>query len=63
MKGGRESIIFTEIPYAVNKTTLITRIADLIRDKVLDGVSDLRDESDREGMRIVLELKKVRSPN
>jgi DNA gyrase subunit A len=62
MKGGREAIIFTEIPYAVNKTTLITRIADLIRDKVLDGVSDLRDESDREGMRIVLELKKGAIP-
>jgi len=62
MKGGREQIVFTEIPYAVNKTTLITRIADLIRDKVLDGVSDLRDESDREGMRIVLELKKGAIP-
>jgi DNA gyrase subunit A len=62
MKGGRESIIFIEIPYAVNKTMLITRIADLIRDKVLDGVSDLRDESDREGMRIVLELKKGAIP-
>lgn len=62
MKGGREQIVFIEIPYAVNKTTLITRIADLIRDKVLDGVSDLRDESDREGMRIVLELKKGAIP-
>jgi len=62
MKAGREQIVFTEIPYAVNKTTLITRIADLIRDKVLDGVSDLRDESDREGMRIVLELKKGAVP-
>jgi DNA gyrase subunit A len=62
MKGGREQIIFTEIPYAINKTTLITRIADLIRDKVLDGVSDLRDESDREGLRIVLELKKGAIP-
>jgi DNA gyrase subunit A len=62
MKAGREQIVFTEIPYAVNKTTLITRIADLIRDKVLDGVSDLRDESDREGLRIVLELKKGAIP-
>jgi DNA gyrase subunit A len=62
MKGGREQIVFTEIPYAVNKTTLITRIADLIRDKILDGVSDLRDESDREGLRIVLELKKGAIP-
>jgi DNA gyrase subunit A len=62
MKAGREQIVFTEIPYAVNKTTLITRIADLVRDKILDGVSDLRDESDREGMRIVLELKKGAIP-
>jgi DNA gyrase subunit A len=62
MKGGRESLIFTEIPYAVNKTTLITRIAELIRDKVLDGVSDLRDESDRDGLRIVMELKKGAVP-
>jgi DNA gyrase subunit A len=62
MKGGREQIVFTEIPYAVNKTTLITRIAELIREKTLDGVSDLRDESDREGMRIVLELKKGAIP-
>ncbi|HTX72822.1 MAG TPA: DNA topoisomerase (ATP-hydrolyzing), partial [Rectinemataceae bacterium] len=61
-KSGREQIIFTEIPYAVNKTTLITRIADLVRDKVLDGVSDLRDESDRDGLRIVLELKKGAIP-
>jgi len=58
MKSGKEQIVFTEIPYAVNKTTLITRIADLVRDKTLDGISDLRDESDREGIRIVLELKK-----
>ena len=62
MKNGREQIVFTEIPYAVNKTTLITRIADLVRDKVLEGVSDLRDESDREGLRIVLELKKGAIP-
>jgi DNA gyrase subunit A len=62
MKGGREQIVFTEIPYAVNKTTLITKIAELVREKILDGVSDLRDESDREGMRIVLELKKGAIP-
>ncbi|HUW39887.1 MAG TPA: DNA topoisomerase (ATP-hydrolyzing) subunit A [Rectinemataceae bacterium] len=62
MKGGREQLVFTEIPYAVNKTTLITRIADLVREKTLDGVSDLRDESDREGLRIVLELKKGAVP-
>ncbi|MCX7028052.1 MAG: DNA topoisomerase (ATP-hydrolyzing) subunit A [Spirochaetes bacterium] len=58
MKSGKEQIVFTEIPYAINKTTLITRIADLVRDKVLEGVSDLRDESDRDGIRIVIELKK-----
>ncbi len=62
MKGGREQIVFTEIPYAVNKTTLITRIADLIRDKAMEGVSDLRDESDRDGLRVVLELKKGAIP-
>lgn len=62
MKNGKEQIVFTEIPYAVNKTTLITRIADLVRDKVLEGVADLRDESDREGLRIVLELKKGAIP-
>lgn len=61
-KNGKEQIVFTEIPYAVNKTTLITRIADLVRDKLLEGVSDLRDESDREGLRIVLELKKGAIP-
>lgn len=57
-KTGKEAIIFNEIPYAVNKATLITRIAELVRDKVIDGISDLRDESDRDGMRIVIELKK-----
>ena len=62
LKGGREQIVFSEIPYAVNKTTLITRIAELVREKILDGVSDLRDESDREGLRIVLELKKGAVP-
>ena len=62
LKSGKEQIVFTEIPYAVNKTTLITRIADLVRDKVLEGVGDLRDESDRDGMRIVLELKKGAIP-
>jgi DNA gyrase subunit A len=54
----REAIIVTEIPYQVNKAKLIERIAELVRDKKLDGISDLRDESDREGMRIVIELKK-----
>ena len=54
----REAIIVTEIPYQVNKAKLIERIAELVRDKKIDGISDLRDESDREGMRIVIELKK-----
>ena len=58
MKNGKEQVVFTEIPSAINQATLIMRIADLVRDKVLEGVSDLRDESDREGMRIVIELKK-----
>ncbi|NLX44702.1 MAG: DNA topoisomerase 4 subunit A, partial [Treponema sp.] len=62
LKNGKEQIVFTEIPYSLNKTTLITRIADLVRDKVLEGVTDLRDESDREGLRIVLELRKGAIP-
>lgn len=57
-KTGKESIIFNEIPYAINKASLIIRIAELVRDKVIDGIADLRDESDRDGMRIVIELKK-----
>ena len=54
----REAIIVTEIPYQTNKAKLIERIADLVRDKRLEGISDLRDESDRDGMRIVIEIKK-----
>ncbi|SED89452.1 DNA gyrase subunit A [Rhizobiales bacterium GAS191] len=54
----REAIIVTEIPYQVNKTTLIERIAELVREKRIEGISDLRDESDRKGMRIVIELKR-----
>ncbi|MBM3789224.1 MAG: DNA topoisomerase 4 subunit A, partial [Acidobacteria bacterium] len=54
----RDAIVVTEIPYQVNKAKLIERIAELVRDKRLEGISDLRDESDREGMRIVIELKK-----
>ncbi len=52
-----QQIVFTEI-LCLNKTTLVTRIAELVRDKQIDGISDLRDESDRDGIRIVLELKK-----
>jgi DNA gyrase subunit A len=54
----RDAIIVTEIPYQANKAKLIERIAELVRDKKLEGISDLRDESDREGMRIVIEIKK-----
>jgi len=54
----REAIIFTEIPYQVNKAALIERIAELVREKKIEGIADLRDESDREGMRIVIELKR-----
>ncbi|MFI5090889.1 MAG: DNA gyrase subunit A [Terriglobales bacterium] len=58
----RQAIIVTEIPYQVNKATLIKRIADLVNDKTLDDVSDVRDESDRDGMRIVIELKRGVEP-
>ncbi|KFA92007.1 DNA gyrase subunit A [Archangium violaceum] len=57
-KGDREAIIVTEIPYQVNKARLIEKIADLVREKKLEGISDIRDESDRQGMRIVIELKR-----
>ncbi len=59
---GRHQIIVTEIPYAVNKATLVERIADLVRDKKVTGISDLRDESSRGGVRIVVELKKDAYP-
>jgi len=59
---GRESIILTEIPYQVNKAKLIEKIADLVKDKKIEGISDLRDESDREGLRVVIELKKDSIP-
>jgi len=61
-KKGRMAIIVTEIPYQVNKANLVTKIAELHRDKKVDGISDLRDESNREGMRIVIELKKDAYP-
>ncbi|MBX4271700.1 DNA gyrase subunit A [Clostridium estertheticum] len=60
---GRNAIIVTELPYQVNKAKLIEGIADLVKDKKIDGISDLRDESDREGMRIVIELKRDANPN
>ena len=62
-KTGREQIIVTEIPYMTNKASMIERIAGLINDKKLDGISDIRDESDRDGMRIVFDLKKDAIPN
>ena len=58
LRQGREAIIITEIPYQVNKSTLIEKIAELVREKKVEGISDLRDESDRDGMRIVIELKR-----
>ncbi|MBI5376405.1 MAG: DNA gyrase subunit A [Candidatus Schekmanbacteria bacterium] len=61
-KSGRSSIIITEIPYQVNKARLIEAIAGLVREKKIEGISDIRDESDREGMRIVIELKRDEFP-
>ena len=58
----REAIIVTEIPYQVNKAKLVERIADLVNDKIIDDISDIRDESDRDGMRIVIELKRGAEP-
>ena len=57
-KSGKESIIITEIPYQINKANLLERIAELVNSKVIEGISDLRDESDREGMRVVIDLKR-----
>ena len=57
-RAGRYQIVVTELPYQVNKANLLERIADLVRDKRIEGISDLRDESDRTGMRIVIELKR-----
>jgi DNA gyrase subunit A len=57
-KGDRQQIVITEIPYQVNKAKLQERIADLVHEKVIEGISDIRDESDRDGMRVVIELKR-----
>jgi len=57
-KSGKDSIVVSEIPFQVNKSNLLEKIADLVRDKHIEGISDLRDESDRDGMRIVVELKR-----
>ncbi len=61
-KTGKEAIVITEIPYQVNKSTLIEKIAYLVRNKVIDGISDIRDESDRDGMRLVIDLKRDANP-
>jgi len=61
-QGGRENLIITELPYQVNKAKLIERIAELVKDKKLEGISDIRDESDREGLRVMIQLKKDEVP-
>ena len=63
VKPGKSQIIVTEIPYMVNKARMIERIANLVKEKVLDGITDLRDESNREGIRIVIELRRDVNPN
>jgi len=63
LKSGKDSIIITELPYQVNKARLVERMAELVREKVVPGISDLRDESDREGMRVVIELKRNEVPD
>ncbi|MDO5381560.1 MAG: DNA gyrase subunit A [Eubacteriales bacterium] len=63
MQNGKNRIVVTELPYMVNKAKLIENIADLVRDKKIDGITDLRDESDREGMRIAIELRRDVNPN
>lgn len=62
VRGGRFDIVITELPYQVNKATLVVRIADLYKEKKIDGIADLRDESDRRGMRVVIELKRDAKP-
>jgi len=62
-KNGREHIIISELPYQVNKANLIEKIADLVRDKKIEGISDLRDESDKDGIRIVIETKRDAIPD
>ncbi|MFA5075424.1 MAG: DNA gyrase subunit A [Candidatus Babeliales bacterium] len=59
----RVALVITEIPFQVNKSDLITRIADLVKDKIIDGISNIRDESDKSGIRVVIELKRGENPN
>ncbi|MCV2402356.1 DNA gyrase subunit A [Marinomonas sp. C2222] len=61
-KGNRQSIVFTEIPYQLNKARVIEKIAELVKEKKLEGISELRDESDKDGMRIVIELRRGENP-
>jgi DNA gyrase subunit A len=63
VRGDRMAIIVTELPYQVNKASLLEKIADLVKDKKIDGISDLRDESDRDGMRIYIEIKRDSNPH
>ena len=63
MRGNREAIIITEIPYQVNKATMIEKMAELVREKRIEGISDIRDESDRHGIRVVIELKRDAVPD
>ena len=63
MQNGKNRIVVTELPYMVNKARLIEKIAELVRDKKIDGITDLRDESDRQGMRICIELRRDVNPN
>jgi DNA gyrase subunit A len=63
MQNGKQRILITKIPYQVNKANLITRIAELVRDKIIEGITDLRDESNREGIKIVIEIKKDNNAN
>ena len=63
MKNGREAIVATELPYQVNKASLLEKIAELVRDKRIEGIADMRDESDRDGVRVVVEVKREASPD
>ena len=63
MQNGKNRIVVTELPYMVNKARLIEKIAELVKDKKIDGITDLRDESDRQGMRVCIELRRDANPN
>jgi DNA gyrase subunit A len=63
MENGKNRIVVTELPYMVNKARVIEKIAELVKDKKIDGITDLRDESDKSGMRMVIELRRDANPN